>query len=138
MFSIAITVGGLFFTLFVVPSETSLSIDFKGGANMQMLVQQPTTAAKIRERLDGDTEFRKDFRDPTINTIEAAADGSAQTFNIRLKLSDRMRNEIEVARENLRKQREEAEAKGTPPPAAYEPPYLAHLKRIFEIGRAHV
>lgn len=130
-FSIVITLGGMLYTLFVVPSEVSLSIDFKGGANMQMLVQQPTTAAKIRERLEGDKEFKADFRDPTINTIEAAADGTAQTFNIRLKLSDKMRTEIEQKREALRLAKEEAETKGTPLPPAYEPPYLAHLKRIF-------
>ena len=127
--SLLVLVGGLGFSIWGVPSEVSLGIDFKGGANLQMLLREPTDRDTIVARLEGDAEFQREFRNLTVNTIEAGADGKSAGFNLRLKLTDSMREQIEKDRKSWREAK--AEAEGKPQPAPYEAPYLALIRRVF-------
>ena len=129
--SVLILVCGLGFAIWGVPSEVSLGIDFKGGANLQMLLRDPTDRETIVSRLEGDEEFRRDFRNFTVNTIEAGADGKAMAFNVRLKLTDSMREKIEQDRRAWREAKAAAQTEGKPQPAPYEAPYLAMMRRVF-------
>lgn len=132
MASAAFIALGLVYAIGFVPSEISLGIDFKGGANLQMLVQEPTDAAAIRARLEQDADFQRDFRNYSVNTIEAGPDGKASAFNVRLKLTDAMRAQIEEDRRQWRAMRKQAEEQGAEAPEAYVAPYLAQMRRIFE------
>ncbi|MCY2958052.1 MAG: protein translocase subunit SecD [Planctomycetota bacterium] len=116
---------------FVIPTEISMGIDFKGGANLQMLLQEPSTTKAVREKLEADPQFVADFRNFSVNTIDAGIGNVAQTFNVRLKLTDKMRKDIDQAREASRLAKQAADEKGETPNAPFEPPYLTHLKRIF-------
>lgn len=129
--SILLIVGGVFYAVAMVPSEVSLGIDFKGGANLQMMLRESTTVAAIEEKLKADADFQRDFRNFQINTVEADADRKATTFNVRLKLTDAMRQQVEIDRRAWRDARKTAEDAGNEPPAPYVAPYTAHMKRIF-------
>ncbi|MGE3172868.1 MAG: protein translocase subunit SecD [Planctomycetota bacterium] len=130
-FSAVLIVGGVGYALFAVPTEESLGIDFKGGANLQMVVKEATDAQVIRDRLLADKPFTDDFNYFAVNTIEAGADGKSTTFNLRLKLTDTMRERIENERQAWRAARKQAETDGKDPPPPYEAPYLVHMRRIF-------
>ncbi len=132
--SIAVIGGGIYNAIAVVPSEISLDIDFKGGANMQMLLKEETTADFIRERLGSDEEFNRQFHNASVNRIDdelGSADKST-LFNIRIKLTDEMRAQIDADREVYRNARSEAERNNTAPPEPYKAPYVAHMERMFQ------
>ncbi len=129
--SVIVIALGLIYAIAFVPSEVSQGIDFKGGANLQMLVKQPTEVESIANKLAADADFQRDFRNATVNTIEQGADGKASSFNVRLKLTDTMRAQIELDRTAWREQRRAAADAGNEPPAPYVAPYIAHMRRIF-------
>jgi len=129
--SVLFIAGGLAYTIWGVPSEVSLGIDFKGGANLQMLLKEPTDREAIVARLEGDAEFKRDFRNFTVNTIEATEDGKAASYNVRLKLTDTMRELIEQQRKEWREAKKAADAEGKAQPEPYAAPYLAMMRRIF-------
>ena len=129
--SVLFLVLGLGYSIWGVPSEVSLGIDFKGGANLQMLLRDPTDREAIVARLSSDAEFQRDFRNFTVNTIEATADGKSNFFNVRLKLTDTMREKIEQDRKVWRESKKAAEAEGKEQPEPYSAPYLAMMRRIF-------
>src|SRR5262249_24236152 len=85
--SVIVTVAGLLF-FFRTPTEISLGIDFKGGANLQMQLAKATTVGAVRQRLEHDEGFHHDFRHASIITVTPNDDGTSQTFNVRIKLTD--------------------------------------------------
>ncbi len=129
----AVVIGvGLAYTMFVAPREVTLGIDFTGGANMQMVVAQPASADAVRDRLQKDAVFSRDYPNAAVNTIGDSKEELAKQFNIRLKLNDGQRTAIEAGRKDHAQLRRTAEQAGAEPPAAYEPPYVAELRRIFK------
>jgi SecD/SecF fusion protein len=128
--SIAVIAFGAIYACFV-PRETLLGLDFTGGANLQMVLQQPKAADDVRKVLEADKVFAQDFLNPSINTVEAAPDLRSTRFNVRIKLTDSMRHRIEQERLDWAKKRDEARDKGEKAPEKYEPPYVAGLKKIF-------
>ena len=130
--SAIVILAALTFAFAYVPREVMLGIDFTGGANLQMVVAQQTNADEIRGLIQGDSTFSQTYPNVLVNTIEANAGGNTNSFNLRLKLNDKQREEITEGRKAWRVTRKEAEAAELPPPAAYEPPYLVDLKRVFK------
>ena len=129
--TIIITVG-IVYALFVVPREVLLGTDFTGGANLKMVVQEPTTADAVKARLASDADFTKDYPNASLNYVgEVDEQGRATRFNVRLKLRDEQRVRAEEGRKAWREAKKEAEKAGMAPPAAYEPEYVAALRRIF-------
>ncbi|MBL9079791.1 MAG: protein translocase subunit SecD [Planctomycetes bacterium] len=130
--SVVVIVGGLIYTVTMVPREVLLGTDFTGGANLRMVTSTALSADDVRARLGGDAEFHRDYPNATVNTIgKASANGGFTEFNVRLKLTDAQRAVIVAERRAHGEQRRAAiEAKTTPPPA-YEPPYVAQLQRIL-------
>jgi preprotein translocase SecF subunit len=93
---------------------------------------EPHTAQYVRDKLAGDAEFTADYPFSTVNTIgELDAERRGPRFNVRLKLDDEQRDAIAVDRQQWRERRAAAEAEGLEPPGAYEPPYVAELRRVF-------
>jgi SecD/SecF fusion protein len=129
--SIAVIVAGLAFATLVAPREVTLGMDFTGGANLQMVLSTPTPVDAVRDRLQQDARFNTDYPNIKINTVEPDAQGNARQFNVRLKLNDSQRTAIEQARKAHRDLRTAAAKDNLPPPAAYEPPYVTELQRIF-------
>jgi preprotein translocase SecF subunit len=127
----ALNLAALIYGTCIVPSEVAYGIDFKGGANLQMELSQPSDAPTIRSRLAADPKFSEDFRNVQVNTVESDAASRSTLFNIRLKLHDAMREQITEDRRLAREARKAAEAKGEEPPPPYVPPYVAQLKTIF-------
>ena len=130
--SIVLITAGLAFSLFAVPRETMLGIDFTGGANLRMVTAQALTADEVRDKLAGDPQFEAAYPNVTVNTVgEAEAGERFSQFNVRLKLKDAQRAQIELDRKEWRRIRDAASEAGTQPPTAYEPPYVHELRRIF-------
>ncbi len=130
--SSVVILGGLAYALFAVPREVMLGTDFTGGANLRMVVSQPTSADEVRNRLAGDAQFRSQYPNATVNTVgDADASGRVTEFNVRLKLDDAQRDVIVAERRAWVERRQTAEKAGEQPPAAYEPPYVVQLRRIF-------
>ena len=127
----AVIVAGLAFATLVAPREVTLGMDFTGGANLQMVLSTPTPVGTVRERLQQDARFNTDYPNIKVNTVEPDAQGNARQFNVRLKLNDSQRTAIEQARKAHRELRTAAAKDNQPPPAAYVPPYVAELQRIF-------
>jgi SecD/SecF fusion protein len=129
--SSVVIVGGLLYAA-TVPAEKMLGLDFTGGANLQMVLEHPTTAQEVRSVIEGDAEFKRLFASPTVNTVgDPDLQGLHDTFNVRLKLTDQMRAQIEADREHWQQQRATAQQDGQPMPPDYVPPYLEELKRLF-------
>jgi protein-export membrane protein SecD/preprotein translocase SecF subunit len=132
--SAVVIAAGVFYALFVVPREVLLGIDFTGGANLRMMVSAPMSDQTVRNRLAQDAEFAREYPNVQVNRYgEAAADGTATQFNLRIKLNDAQRERIEAERQadrEARKAVENDETKAPPPP--YQPPYVAALRRLFE------
>ena len=136
--SAVLIVAGVGFSLTVSP-ETKLSIDFTGGSNLQMVCAEPTDADDIRDTLKADAEFAAAY--PTFSVNPFGEDGTG--FNIRLKLTGDQRGEIEAERNEWRQGRKdylaklndenlsEEERSQLTPPAAYTPPYVKALGRVF-------
>ncbi|HLQ38457.1 MAG TPA: protein translocase subunit SecD, partial [Planctomycetota bacterium] len=127
----AVIVFGIVYAGFVVPTDKLLGMDFTGGANLQMALEQPTGAEVIRTELAKDPGFHSRFPNPTVNTIGEVADNKATHFNIRVKLDEALRHQIEQERRDYSQRKLDAAAKGEPLPPPYEPPYLVDLRRIF-------
>ncbi|MDG2262495.1 MAG: protein translocase subunit SecD, partial [Actinomycetota bacterium] len=128
----SVVILGLLAIAYTIPSEVSMGIDFKGGANMRMLVKEETTPQTIRETLRGNQTFAEEFGSFTVNVVHTDDNyDTSRQFNIRVKLTDKMRDEIEVERAAWRKTRDEAESNEEPPPAPYEAPYLVQMREIF-------
>jgi SecD/SecF fusion protein len=125
---IAIGVG---YAMTSVPREVMLGIDFTGGANLQMVLAKGATADEIRQALASDAAFKQEYPNATVNTIGEAVDGKTSQFNVRLKLNDRQRTEIDAARKQWREARQAAERDNAAPPPPYAPPYVVQLQRIF-------
>jgi len=130
--SALVIVVGVGFSLFGVPRESMLGIDFTGGANLRMVTAQALTADEVRDRLAKDPQFEGAYPNATVNPIGDAEAGERHSeFNVRLKLRDKQREEIEVGRKEWRAVRDAAVKANTQPPPAYEPPYVHELRRIF-------
>ena len=128
--SMVVIVLGLVYVL-MAPRETTLGIDFTGGANLQMVLSTATTDQAVRDRLAADAAFAKDYSNVAVNALgNPTAEGTGNLFNVRLKLNDAQRAAIEQGRKLHREAKAAAEAQGAPP-AAYEPPYVGELRRIF-------
>ncbi|HEX6811115.1 MAG TPA: protein translocase subunit SecD [Planctomycetota bacterium] len=134
--STIVILAGLSYAFFVVPREVMLGIDFTGGANLRMVLAQPTTADAIRARLGSDAVFGQEYPNAAVNFVGEADEvdeaGNATKFNVRLKLRDKQRSQIEQGRKEWRERKQAADKAGEAPPADYEPPYVAELRRIFE------
>ncbi|MEC8251568.1 MAG: protein translocase subunit SecD [Planctomycetota bacterium] len=136
--SALVILGGIGYSM-TVPPEEKLSIDFTGGSNLQMVLAEPTDADSVRATLSGDAEFLAAY--PTYSVNPFGEEGTG--YNIRLKLTGAQRDEIDSQREAWRQTRKEYLAKLTDeniseedraalePPAAYTPPYLDALERVF-------
>ncbi|MCA8973876.1 MAG: protein translocase subunit SecD [Planctomycetes bacterium] len=130
--SIVVILAGLTFAFGFVPREVMLSIDFTGGANLQMVVAEAKTADEIRTLIQQDATFNAEYPNVRVNTVgKADESGRTNSFNLRLKLHDHQRAAISEGRKAWREARQAAEAADQPPPPAYEPPYQVELKRLF-------
>ncbi|MCU0864733.1 MAG: protein translocase subunit SecD [Planctomycetes bacterium] len=130
--SAVLIVAGLAYMTLVAPREITLGMDFTGGANLQMVLAEPVDAQSVRDRLRNDAQFGKEYPNVGVNTLgEPTADGRSTQFNVRLKLNDGQRKAIEQGRAAYRDQKLAAADKNEPPPAAYEPPYVVELRRIY-------
>lgn len=130
--SAALIGAGLLYATFVAPREVTLGTDFTGGANLRMALSTPMTTEAVRQKINGDAEFARDYKNIQINRFgEGNADGTGNQFNVRLKLNDAQRLRIEEERKADRANRKVAEKDNQAPPAVYEPPYVASLRRIF-------
>ena len=130
--STVVIVAGLVYAFTAVPREVMLGTDFTGGANLRMVVSAPIPADAVREALRRDAEFASQYPNATVNTVGDAASGGGFTeFNVRLKLDDRQRAEIEAARAQAGEERRAALKAEQAPPPAYVPPYVRQLERIF-------
>lgn len=128
----AVVILGLLALAYSIPSEKSMGIDFKGGANMRMLVKEEADPQTIRDRLSNNETFNKEFGSFSVNIIKDGGDpDTSRQFNIRVKLTDKMRAEIDEERAAWRKLRDEAEDNDEPPPAPYQAPYLVQMREIF-------
>ncbi|GAB4144684.1 MAG: hypothetical protein Fur0037_12510 [Planctomycetota bacterium] len=124
--SLVAIVFGVVYAFAVVPQEVMLGTDFTGGANLQMVFDEPSTAGAIRERLAQDKTFSSRFFNPQVNTVEEQHGKSAK-FNVRIKLTSEMREQIDRERQEwIEKPKSETIGRD------YEPPYVTDLKRIFE------
>jgi SecD/SecF fusion protein len=130
--STIVIVAGLIYGFFVVPREVLLGIDFTGGANLKMVLAQPTSDEAVRRQITSDDAFAKAYPNVAVNYVgDLDAERKATRFNVRLKLRDQQRDEIDQGRKKAREDKQAAEKAGQAPPAAYEPPYVAELRRIF-------
>ncbi len=126
---------GVGYSLFAVPREVMLGIDFTGGANLRMVTAQSMTAEDFRQRLTSDQRFEGTYPNATVNTVGDPSPKDSNRynqFNVRLKLRDAQRIEIDNGRRDWRLARTAAEDAGTPLPPPYEPPYVVELKRVFD------
>lgn len=129
--SLLVIAAGLVYVM-MVPREISLGIDFTGGANLRMVLAQPQTDQAIRDTLRGDAEFSRQYPNVQVNRFgESNADGTGNAFNLRLKLTETQRAQIDEARKVHRVARQTAKADNQAPPTVYEPPYVAELRRVF-------
>jgi SecD/SecF fusion protein len=124
--SLIVIVAGLAYTA-SVPAEKMLSIDFTGGANLRMVCSEKLSADAVRDMLSGDAEFVAQYPTTSVNTYG----DSGNEYNVRLKLNAEQRAEIDAGRKAWRDARKAADAGNQDPPAAYEPPYLGDLRRVF-------
>jgi SecD/SecF fusion protein len=130
--SAVVITAGLAYAFTAVPREVMLGMDFTGGANLRMVVTEPTTADDVRSRLFADEAFRTAYPNATINTVgKPDANGRVAEFNVRLKLNDAQRAQITEERRALKDQEKAAENVGDQPPAVYQPPYVVALRRVF-------
>ena len=129
--SAAVLIAGVAYALFAVPNEVKLGIDFTGGANLRMMLAAPMTDEAVRARLESDPEFAREYPNVQVNRYgESNADGTANQFNLRVKLNDAQRERIEAERQQDRVARAAAGADEAPP-ATYRPPYVTALQRVF-------
>ena len=124
--STIVIVAGLGYAA-TVPAEKMLSIDFTGGADLRMVCREQLTADTIRDALKNDAEFVAQYPTTGVNTFG----DTGNQYNVRLKLNAEQRAEIDNGRKAWREARNEAVKNNQEPPAAYEPPYLGDLRRIF-------
>ena len=130
--STIVIVVGLAYAFFVVPREVLLGIDFTGGANLKMVLAEPTSSEAVKNRLRGDAAFGQEYPNVAVNYVgDIDAHGNATKFNVRLKLRDVQREQIEQGRKAWRDLKIAADKAGQAPPAAYAPPYVVELRRIF-------
>jgi SecD/SecF fusion protein len=131
LFSGAVIAAGLIYAFVMVPREKMLGMDFTGGANLLMVASQEMSADEVRQLVGGDAKFKADYPNVDVNTVEASANGKSRQFSLKLKLTDKQRDEIGLGRTAWRTSREAAEKEKLAPPPAYEPPYLVELRRVF-------
>jgi len=136
--SALLIIGGISYAT-TVPAEKSLSIDFTGGSNLQMVCAEGTDADTIRATLKADEEFMAAY--PTFSVNKSGDENT--NYNIRLKLTDTQRDVIAVARAQKREERaayiaklndeelSDEDREQLQPPTAYEPPYVKELERVF-------
>jgi hypothetical protein len=76
-----------------------LGTDFTGGANLKMVLAEPAGAEAVREKVNEDPNFSKDYPNLAVNYVgDIDAHGKATRFNVRLKLMDRQRDQIQEGR----------------------------------------
>jgi SecD/SecF fusion protein len=97
--SIVVIAAGFVYYGARVPWDRAFGLDFTGGANLQIVLQQPQTKAELRETLLADSDFRTDFPDPIVNTAGQVDGNRATSFIIKLKLTDRLRAQLETEKE---------------------------------------
>lgn len=120
--SLTVIVLGLVNFFFIVPTDVSMGIDFKGGASLTVALEKPMKVAEFSDLLSKDAKFKADFHSPQVTTAGVTdAAGAASQFVVKLKLSDHLR-------ERADREAAEAAAKGIQKP---EPFYVADLKRVL-------
>lgn len=130
--SVVVIGAGLAYALFGVPREEMLGIDFTGGANLRMVLQSPLSQKELVERIEADQAFHGAYPNLSTNTVgDPDAQGRTTQFNIRLKLTDAQRAEVDAGRKAWRQLRDEAAKNNAAPPADYVPPYVGELRRVF-------
>ncbi len=131
--STIVIVCGMAYALFGVPREEMLGLDFTGGANLRMVLAEPTTRAEVLASMEGDARFHAAYPNVTVNTVgEPDAQGRTAQMNVRLKLTDAQRATVEAGRVAWRESRKQAEQQGEAPPSTFEPPYVTELRRVFD------
>src|SRR5690606_32691320 len=124
VFSTVVIVAGMCYALFAVPREEMLGLDFTGGANLRMVITEPMSRAEALKVMENDTAFKAAYPNITVNTVgEPDSQGRTAQINVRLKLTDEQRGQVEVGRIAWRDSRKAAEEAGEAPPSAFEPPY---------------
>ena len=104
--SALVIIGGVGYSM-TVPPEEKLSIDFTGGSNLQMVCAEATDATSIRDKLAADAAFLSSY--PTYSVNEVGEEGTG--YNIRLKLTEAQRTQIEQQRAEKREERKQYLAK---------------------------
>jgi SecD/SecF fusion protein len=123
---------GVCYAMFAVPREVMLGMDFTGGANLRMVLAEATTVDSVRRSIEGDQAFDSAYPHVTVNTVgEPDAQERFSQFNVRLKLNDTQRGEIDQERARHREARRAAEKAQQPPPPDFEQHYVRELRRIF-------
>ncbi len=117
--SALLIIGGLTAT-FSIPSDEVLSLDFTGGASLRVVLKEKMTQPEFTKALKSDSEFAKNFPNPSVNIVGTEGAGSSNEFGIRLKLKNAQRSEIEAGKVKAAKDGTE-----------YKAPYITSLERIF-------
>lgn len=119
--SLVVILGGLIYVFTSVDKERMLGLDFTGGANLRVVLEQPITAAELRDRLAKHDEFNQDFPNPLINTSGGVEDGKAREFGLKLKLNDEKLARYNEAREQAKRENRE-----------FVPPYVGMLHEALD------
>ncbi|MCA8958184.1 MAG: protein translocase subunit SecF [Planctomycetes bacterium] len=120
--SAAVILGGLW-VFFDTPSDIKNSLDFTGGADVRVVTAEEMTAQDLKKLLvdpsrAANAEFRKDFPDAQVNTVESTSEsGKARKFSVKLKVSPELAAAI---------------AKETEKDPLYRPPYVTKLQTALE------
>ncbi|MFK7740557.1 MAG: protein translocase subunit SecD [Planctomycetota bacterium] len=124
--SALLIIGGIGYAT-TVPAEKMLGIDFTGGANLRMVLSSESSDEDVRATLAADEAFVAKYPTTSVNTVGE----SGNEFNVRLKLNETQRGEIAKGRAAWRDAKKQALAANEDPPAAYQPPYIGELERMF-------
>ncbi len=118
--SVVAVLVGLAVTLWV-PADRKLGLDFMGGAAMELSLAEPQTARGLEQRLLDDDEFRSEFPNPLVATIDDVDEaGQSRSFSVKVKLSEAMRDRVTAEKAAALEAGED-----------YEPFYKRQLKELL-------
>jgi SecD/SecF fusion protein len=104
-----------------VSSDTTFGLDFTGGANLRIVLKEETKTQDVREALEANEEFASQFPRAVVNSVgEVDAEGKADEFSIKVKLTDALREQIEREQREARRAGED-----------YTPPYVSSLRKAI-------